>query len=206
MGIRPASSVREGYTHDSSVSFPAVLVKGRKGSKTDQRRVLSDYAIMWITNQHTLGVPGCIVFDIDDTLIDGNETARWGFEFMVDFYKRIFHMYPVHIVTARPNTDHDHVMVLLKKKGIFLPPDRLHMIPEKQWGDNGNVEKFKWSCHERFVKMHGSVIAKFGDKLWDVAHIESLRDYLGHIEDRDAYVFFDKKVGKWTLSVKLPGA
>ena len=40
----------------------------------------------------------------------------------------------------------------------------------------------------------GGVVARFGDKLWDVAHIDSLHTYLGHIRDRDCYVFLDPKL------------
>ena len=194
-------------------TFPSAFIKGHKSSKTDQRRVVSDYATMWIEHMHSVGVPGCIVFDIDDTLIDGNQSVRWGFEFMVTLYNRFFHKYPVHVVTARPNDDHDRVTNLLKDKGMHLSPDRLHMMPYKEWGDEKLVEKFKWDCHEKISAEHGGVIAKFGDKLWDVAHIKSLRGdprkgegYLSHVTNKDCFIFFDPKLGKFTLSVKLPGA
>ena len=189
---------------DTNVPFVAAFVKP-DGKKTEQRRIIADYATMWVKYQHALGVKGCVVFDIDDTLIDGNQCVRSGFEFMVDFYKAVFRFYPVHIVTARPDDDHKNVMNLLELKGVYIPPDRLHMLPAHLWGeDTTHVEKFKWKRHLKFCEDHGKVVARLGDKLWDVAHINSLDTYLKHVDDRSAYIFFDPLLNG-TLSAKLPG-
>ena len=55
------------------------------------------------------------------------------------------------------------------------------------------------------VRKEGAVLARCGDKLWDVAHIDSLSTYLKHVDDKDCYVFFDPRLGG-CLSAKLPGA
>ena len=189
---------------DTTVDFPASFVKP-DGKKTEQRRVLSEYAMAWIAYQKGCGAPGCIVFDIDDTLIDGHERVSGGFEFMVWMYTKVHKLYPVHIVTARPNSDHALCMDILERKGIVIPPDRLHMLPADLWGKSTRyVEEFKWDCHRKCHKEHDGVIAKFGDKLWDVAHIQSLRTYLKHVHDRNCYIFFDPYLNG-TLSGKLPG-
>lgn len=188
---------------DTKVDFPAFFLK--LNSKRFERRVVSEYALSWIQYQKGCGVQGCIVFDIDDTLIDGNERVNSGFEFMVSMYSSVHKLYPIHIVTARPNEDHAQCMDMLSKKGICVDPDRLHMLPSELWGkDLRHVEEFKWECHKKCNSMHSGVVARFGDKLWDVAHIQSLRTYLSHVKDKHCYIFFDPYL-QGTLSCKLPG-
>ena len=57
-----------------------------------------------------------------------------------------------------------------------------------------HVDDFKWAVHQKLVDDHGAVLAKFGDKLWDVAHRSSLRSYLGHVSDADCYLFWDPRL------------
>ena len=188
---------------DEAVPFPAFFVKAR--SKTDQRLFVANHAITWLQMQHKRGVRGCVVFDIDDTLIDGNECVTHGFQFMADMYATVSRLFPVHVVTARPDDQHGPVMDLLSDRGFCIPPDRLHMLPSAQYGlSTRYVEKFKWGVHEALVRQHGFVVGRFGDKLWDVADIASLYTYLKHVDDRDCYVFWDP-ILKGTLSGKLPG-
>lgn len=201
----PRSSGSDGsrITKDPKVRFSAHFVKG---TKQQQRQFVADHAYSWLELQAARGIKGCVVFDIDDTLINGHEAVSGGFEFMLSFFHLASELFPVHIVTARPDSDHRDCMRMLKERGLCVPPDRLHMLPEKLYGKgHEHVEKFKWECHKKFVKMHGFVLARFGDKLWDVATLESLTTYLKHVADRDCYVFFDPKF-KGTLSGKLPGA
>lgn len=189
---------------DPKVGFPAYYVKAR--AKTEQRAFVAQHALLWLKFQHERGAAGCVVFDIDDTLIDGNEAVVHGFELMVQLFTTVGQWFPVHVVTARPDDRHAEVMRLLQRRGLHVPPDRLHMLPARLYDSpTRHVEEFKWGVHERLVRAHGAVIARFGDKLWDVAHYESLRTYLGHVADRDAYVFFDPAL-RGTLSGKLPGA
>ncbi|RPF82506.1 MAG: hypothetical protein CBC65_000065 [Rhodothermaceae bacterium TMED105] len=191
-------------TKDKTIDFPLYYIKPDT-KKTEARKIASEYALGWITYQKGTGATGCIIFDIDDTLIDGKERVSGGFEFMVSMYAKVHKLFPVHIVTARPNEDHASCMDMLAGKGICIPPDRLHMLPSELWGkDTCYVEEFKWECHKKCNRIHNGVIARFGDKLWDVAHIQSLRTYLGHVKDKHCCLFFDPYLNG-TLSVKLPG-
>ena len=145
------------------------------------------------------------MFDIDDTLIDGNETVKHGFELMAKMYDKVFGLFPVHIVTARPDEEHANVINMLKEKGFSIPPDRLHMLPTKFYGGPlRHVEEFKWSVFCKISKLHDGVVARFGDKLWDVAHIKALDGYQSHIRDKECCIFFDPAL-YGTLSAKLPG-
>lgn len=192
---------RKSMSEDESMDFPCNRINAKP---SEARRIVSDYALSWILYQKGCGEKGCVIFDIDDTLIDGSERVVNGFEFLADTYMRVHKLYPVHIVTARPAEDHSKCMEMLGKRGIVVDPDRLHMIPSEDWGDDKKTEEFKWNCHMKCFRLHDGVIAKFGDKLWDVAHIQALHSYMSHVEDEWCLVFFDPYL-KGTLSCKLPG-
>lgn len=189
---------------DPKVTFPNIFVRGR--TKTEMRRFIAEHARLWIRTQHRRGVKGAIMIDIDDTLIDGNETVANGFQWMKALFDEMSLLYPVYIVTARPDDAHAEVMRMLRQKGFSIAPDRLHMLESGLYyeRDLTKVEKFKWGVFQKIQKDHGRVVARFGDKLWDVAHIDSLHSYLSHVRDREACIFFDPRL-KGTLSAKLPG-
>lgn len=188
---------------DNDVPFRAYFIQSK--SKVEQRQQIAEQALTWIRLQAHRGAKGAIMVDIDDTLIDGNEAVQNGFQFMKMLYGEASLLYPIHIVTARPDSDKDRVMIMLQKRGFFIPPDRLWMLPSQLYGqDYSHVERFKWDAFLQIGRLHGGVVARFGDKLWDVAHIDSLRSYLAHIKDRHCYVFMDPRL-KGTLSGKLPG-
>lgn len=194
------------FRFDTTVQFPCLFVGTSRDRKGDQRRFVAEYAKSWLTLRHAQGARGPIVFDIDDTLIDGNESVRGGFEAMLDLFRFATRCFPVHIVTARPDSDHDFVVALLHKKNIDVPYDRLHMLPAHLYGQgNHHVEDFKWGKHVQITKLHGCpAVARMGDKLWDVAHRDSLSTYMSHVKDRDTCIFFDPMLDG-ALSVKLPG-
>ena len=189
---------------DPKVAFPAFYVKYR--TKTDQRMFVAYHAYQWVKFQHKRGSTGAVMIDIDDTLIDGNESVSNGFQYMKELYHKIGILFPVHVVTARPREDHQSCMKMLLERGFCLPPDRLHMLPTELYGkDYSHVERFKWSTYVSIGKSHGGVVARFGDKMWDVAHAQSLHGSLAHVHDTDCYIFRDPAM-KGTVSYKLPGA
>ena len=52
---------------------------------------------------------------------------------------------------------------------------------------------------------HGKVVARMGDKLWDVAHMDAMRGgNMSHVADKDCYIFRDPRLNS-CVSVKLPG-
>lgn len=182
-------------------NFPFARIRD---TKTRQRRIVADHALMWIDSQILAGRKGCVIFDIDDTLVNGSEQAKGGFEFMVRMYKSIRRRVPVQIITARPWDTFDKTMEMLESRGIHVDAAHLHMMDPDEWehGSTDDVERFKWVCYVKCRDLHGHVIARFGDKLWDVAHIKDLKTPLA--EDAESVLFFDNKM-KGTLSGKLPG-
>ena len=49
------------------------------------------------------------------------------------------------------------------------------------------VKDFKWRKHQAFVKQYGRVLARLGDRLWDVAERQSPNTYLKHVGDEVCY-------------------
>ena len=188
---------------DDTVSFPAFFVTSP--SKTEKREFVAEHAFLYLSTQHRRGVRGAVMIDIDDTLIDRNEKLLHGFQQMKDMYDRISMLFPVHIVTARPDSDHDQAMRMLRGQGIVISPDRLHMLPARLYDrSTRHVEEFKWECYKRMNKEHHGVVARLGDRLWDVAELASLDSSLRHVKDTDCYIFMDP-VMRGTYSAKLPG-
>ena len=188
---------------DDGVPFTAMFVRHR--NKSMQRSYVAQCALAYLRAQHERGVRGAVIVDMDDTLIDGNESVINGFQTMRDMYSDIFRLYNVHVVSARPDYDHGHVMDLLHSRGFYLPPDRLHLMrPEEYEGDISYVERFKWGKCVEIARLHGGVVARFGDRLWDVAHSDSPHTYLHHVKDSDCYMFVDPRQ-HGTVSFKLPG-
>ena len=192
------------FTRDERVRYPAYTITGRK---VDQRRFVAQMALSWLAMMRKMGARGAIMIDIDDTLIDGHECVQNGFQFMKELYQESALKYPIHVVTARPDSDHAKAMEMLAKLGFSIPPDRLHMLPAHLYEqrDTSHVEQFKWQTYLRIGHDHEGVVARFGDMLWDVAHIDALHTTLAHVRDRDAYVFLDPALNG-TMSCKLPGA
>jgi hypothetical protein len=188
---------------DPAVNFPAYFV--RASTHTALRRFVASHGLLWLRCMKARGAKGAVVYDIDDTILDGNEQVVRGFEQMRVLFEEAFQLFPVHVVTARPRIDHDKCMRMLRDRGFHISPDRLHMLPTHLYDrSTRHVEDFKWAVHQKLVADHGAVLAKFGDKLWDVAHRSSLRSYLGHVSDADCYLFWDPRLNG-TLSAKLPG-
>ena len=186
--------------------IPAYFVRHK--TKTAKRHMIAECACTWIRLQHRCGRKGAIMVDIDDTLIDGREAVANGFEGMQALYHEAWSRYPLHIVTARPDDEHANVMRMLMDRGFCIPPDRLHMLPKELYDDDspardGHVEDFKARTAQKIAKAHGGIVARLGDKMWDVAPLARLRaGEFAHVRDEDCYIF----LVDGTASFKLPGA
>ena len=188
---------------DENLPFPFYTVKCK--TKKEQRQYVASHANMWLSLQKKRGAKGAVMIDIDDTLIDSNGNVRGGFEHMKELYLSKSLDFPFHIVTARPDDDHEYVMGMLSRRGFHVPPDRLHMLPAQHYGKAYSyVEDFKWKTFLKIAQQHSGCVARFGDKMWDVAHFEALKSYLSHVDDKQSCIFLDPSQ-KGCVSYKLPG-
>ena len=108
--------------------YTSFHIQGRRVS--DLRTYEARSAWVWLKACHKLGQTGAIVFDIDDTILNGKEKVANGFEHMRTLFRDAFSLFSVYIVTARPDDQHSYVMGMLTKLGFCLPPDRLYMLPK----------------------------------------------------------------------------
>ena len=186
---------------DLRAPFPAFTLRGRR--KTDLRAAEAHAALVWLRVQHRLGVQGAVVFDIDDTILNHNECVVHGFEGMRALFQEAFRLFSVYVVTARPDDQHGYVMGMLQARGFPLPPDRLYLLPRDHYGGPSRlVEEFKWRSVQEIRAKAGRVVARFGDKLWDVAAMPKLHRELAHVQDGDTYRFMDESC---VYASKLPG-
>jgi hypothetical protein len=188
---------------DNTFDFPVYSVQG--GTKAEQRQYIAEYAISWLMLQKKRGVYGAIMIDIDDTILDGRQMVQNGFELMKTLFDVAGCFFPIHIVTARPDSEKDYVIRMLQERGFTIPFDRLHLLPEAWYGKGDEfVERYKWDMFTRIANMHNGCVARFGDRLWDVAHIDALHTYMKDVSNRSCYIFKDRRL-RGTLSFKLPG-
>lgn len=195
---------------DTTTEFPAFSLSG--GTKAQRRQYCAEFARIWLSIDKSK--TGAIMLDIDDTLLNEYEKVTDGFEYMKQIYEYFWLDYIIHIVTARPDNDKPRVMALLQKLGMSIPVDRLHLLPAAQYESDDHVEyteKFKWNCYKNIKDMYGKVVLRMGDKMWDVAHFDSLHmgkqkddGYLSHVDHRATYIFKDPRL-HGCLSCKLPG-
>lgn len=191
---------------DTNVDFPAFFV--RAPTKTAERRFVAEYVHDWVALQKARGARGCVYVDIDDTILNYQERAVHGFEHMLHMLRRVQRMYPIYVCTARPDDQHANVMELLHSPKIDLriDPDHLFMLPSHLYDrSTRHVEEFKSGIYDKLVRRKGGVLVRCGDKLWDVAHLDSLEGDLRHVGDKDCHLSFHPRLGG-TLSAKLPGA
>ena len=188
---------------DNTFDFPVYSVQG--GTKAEQRQYIAEYAISWLMLQKKRGVYGAIMIDIDDTILDGRQMVQNGFELMKTLFDVAVCFFPIHIVTARPDSEKDYVIRMLQERGFTIPFDRLHLLQEAWYGKGDEfVERYKLDMFIRIANMHNGCVARFGDRLWDVAHIDALHTYMKDVSNRSCYIFKDRRL-RGTLSFKLPG-
>lgn len=189
---------------DARVDFKAYFVRAK--SKCDQRRFVADHALRWLRAKHAAGARGAIYLDIDDTIVDGNERAAHGFDAMLAMYRAAEMLFPIHLCTARPDTPEDRARTheMLRRVGFSIPVDRLHMLPAKDYdGPSDLTRDFKDRTFHAIAKKHGAVLARFGDRLWDVSARHAPSTYLRHVDETDCYICWDPAL-RGTASYKLP--
>lgn len=191
-------------TEDTRVPFNAFFIQQSIG-RPAQRHMIADTARAWIAYCHDQGRSGCVIFDVDDTVVDGNEQSFDVMAWVFDFAKAC---YPVHVVTARPDTPNNRAYTadLLKNRKMFVPDSHLHMMNESDWetGDDRLVHSYKFNKRNELFEKEKGVVAFFDDKLYNLAHPNNLAAMEEYIHDHHAYMFWDSKLG-YQGCFKMPG-
>ena len=196
------------FSRDHQCRFPAYLVSG---SHAHQRRFVAEHGKTWLSTCARMKLRGAVVFDIDDTLIDGKQEVVRGFQDMLETYQHAKRLgFPVYVVTARPDDDEEYVYGMLSRREIHVTPEHLKMLPAEHYNVEDDKERdelitdFKFGKYLEFVKKHNRVLARFGDKLWDVCDKNTIVQDLNHVSNRHCWIGRDCRQGM-CVSYKLPG-
>ena len=118
---------------------------------------------------------GCIVFDIDDTLID-SETHK-PIEPTVDFYHMVKKLgFKTVIVTAREGTE-DNIQKTIDELGNIGIKDYTHIffrLPNVM-----NLYLFKKNCRKHIHEKLCPIVMSIGDKNWDFGEYGGMGGLVG---------------------------
>lgn len=193
----------------ASAAHPGVLTIGSNISKSAKRTLVAEVGMVWIRSvlaaHRSTAKPPAVIFDIDDTLCD---TAERGFDHMI----RLFQMarrnsLRLHVISARPEGTRRIVLELLNRLCVGVDSENLYLMTEEEYAKKGvaglaTTTKFKNNNYEKVAAKH-TVIARFGDRLWDVARPEVIRSELSECKEEDSFFCVDPV--HFYLSAKLPG-
>lgn len=129
-------------------------------SEEARRAQAAQFSIAWITFSKKCIKDVCVVFDIDDTLVNGEERV---IPSIAEVYHRCAEMgVPIYLVTARPESEENRreTKKMLAKNG-FTAHRRLYMIPR-----DVKISSFKTRARQDIAREH-SMCACFGDQFTD---------------------------------------
>lgn len=206
---------QEHILRDPKVPYPLFHVKNTR-SKTHARRFIAEHALLYLRYMYEhKKARGAIIFDIDDTIIDYSQKVKGGFEHMKQLWSELHPLFTIYVITARPEDQREKVIDMLHKLHFCVDPDRLHLLPTEDYDKHFKyTERFKWKTFKKIEAEMKSrnqrVVARFGDRVWDVGSLQSLHKTkttageLEHIADNATVVFIDPCM-HGCLSSKLPG-
>ena len=154
------------------VSFPIAIARSTHRSEqtrhAERLRTVCSWFSDWIEGwmKRDAG-SGCVVFDIDDTLVDAHEQLVP--EVVAILKKCAALKVPCAIVTARPEAGRAYTREMLRARGILMYASSLDMMPDQE--DTVTVSdvcKYKSSKRRALHAKHGAVFGTSGDMWWDV--------------------------------------
>ena len=162
----------------------------------DSPRDKTDYAMRWLCwwlrYQRRLGKHGCVVFDIDDTLIDSETNKR------IESVCRVFDVaqslgFPRVIVTARPDLPDSRRETTKQLRELELTNyDALYMMPFRAFksGKIEAVSRYKRRARNDIVSEHYPILANVDDMLYNCTTYPYENDALNCIAPTDTVVLF----------------
>jgi len=179
-----------------------------EGSKEQMHYKSMQWLDMWLTYELKRGNDGCLIFDIDDTVLTENKK---GDEVLIKPVANLYKKYrdlgvPVFFVTARPDFPENRKATkeILEKLGLG-GYKKLYLMG-KDFGKS--VETYKFSKRNEILglRMCNRILARVGDMGWDSLPPSSTfkgdTSILKKIKDEECYIIFHPKLCE--VSVKLP--
>ena len=188
------------------LNIPGLVASIPRARKTESRReICAEWCIMWIDFIRLQINNACVVFDIDDTLVDDDEQR---IESICSVYHHcIRNCIPVFLVTARPDgrSNRCETKRMLERNKIS-GYSRLYMMPQKMqtrehtWQ---NISRFKYTARQH-ISQHHFIVCCFGDMWTDhlllPVHKTMFKELMDNTCTHDCAVWFHEKI----CYVKLP--
>jgi hypothetical protein len=183
---------------------PFVIAK-ISGNTKEQREKICGWIDIWLGYQIKRGKKGCLIFDIDDTLITGHENP---IQSVCEIFKKYCDIFPCYIVTARPDVpgNKEATEKMLKSLGLGNYK-KIYLMPEPAYsgGKKDAVLEFKYRARTEILKKYETeVLARFGDQNWDVTSPQKNTEFEKYINTRDCCITFIPNMGS-EVGIKLPG-
>ncbi len=172
-----------------------------KGSIKEMRSYCMRWLDLWLSLELKRGKKGCIIFDIDATVIEENRDETVIKE-VASLFKKYRSIVPCIFVTARPNVNGNKEsterMLLKRDLGGYAELDLLT--------SGTDPFKFKFSKRNEYERKYGRVLARIGDQVWDSLPPHNFfkgnfKD-IENIKQKQCFIIFHPKLTE--VSIKLP--
>ena len=158
-------------------------------STSEKRRLLSEWLLAWLELKTVCGEKGCVIFDIDDTLVDSKD--RCFKEIHVVYNLCLTMGIRIYIITARPDTPRNRKLTetMLHMNG-YTHYEYMFMMPVMIQPTQLAISMFKETAQISIAKVH-TILASCGDRWSDHCRFPS-------------EVLVDRSDDEWAIAF-LPG-
>ena len=172
------------------------------GSNAMEKRITAcDWMNHWLSFQKMMGRKGCVIFDIDQTLIDENENL---FKPIVDILHLTLQLnfIPI-IITARPDFSEIIKYTTSLLKSLDIKYERLFMMPHTIEPTLESISTYKRSARNVVAKQF-DILANIGDMWTDLVQFPLEENKFIIDRDKSECAIFFPKDEHDEASVKIP--
>lgn len=180
------------------------------GSPAEMRAKSMEWLDLWLDFEIKRGKKGCLIFDIDETVIE----EKKGVEVLITPVANLYKKYrnkgiPVYFVTARPDVkgNRKETEKMLYSLGLGGYSGLFLMSKEFVGTREYSVNKFKFTRRNEISKHCGNVLARIGDMTWDSlpppSTFKGNTSILNEIKNDQCFIIFHPMLQE--VSIKLPG-
>lgn len=182
--------------------YPFVFAPVKGGNLKEKTSKLCEWASFWLKFKSLCGKQGAVVFDIDDTLVDGKENNIIP---VVKVYRLALALgFLCYIVTARPESPSNrrYTREMLSKNGIANYQE-LYMMPSKLTPTFQSISLYKFKMRTDISKQH-EILCNIGDMWTDHLKYPCKFNELQNRDVSEGAIFFFPAT--YFPCIKLPGS
>jgi hypothetical protein len=160
--------------------------------------LMAQWAVDWIDLQLSRGEEGCLIFDIDDTVVEDNTRVIAPIANIFHSYKNQLNCY---FVTARPERLRSETVKMLRELKLEGYADLILMKTRKN--DDRSVLSYKYGERNAICEREKKCLLRFGDQIWDVASFKNFNRMFDAIPANDGAIGFLTELGGEGI-IKMP--